>query len=205
MEKPNAVEFYVVKGHAVAFFFAWILVFVGVALPSGSNQESGDYARIDYARTQQDILKFEDMVNDVINSSFSTSPFALIQKAKGAYLPDYGINVSFMINIHRALIYTPFGQVRSNVAVSAENKRRRIEELKEKLIRVLLESGDNFQQLRKDDNVTIVGFFEDRNFPDEPNANKTMVLKVSKRDLDEFGQKAARYKDFRQRVKIVEY
>ena len=205
MEEPNAVELPAVKGRGVAFFAVWILACCLVAFPCGVTQDSGDDAKIDYAQTQRDILRFEDTVNDVISSSFSSSPFALVQKAKGAYLPDYGISVSFMINIHRAVVNTPFGQVRSKADVSPENKKKRIEELKEKLIRALLENGDSFRQLRKDDNVSIVGFIEDRNFPDEPNANKTIVMKTYKRDLDEFGRKTDRYKEFRQRVKVLEY
>ena len=205
MEEPNAIELPVVRGRVVAFFAVWILAFSLAALPFGVNQDSGVDAKIDYAQTQRDILRFEDTVNDVISSSFSSSPFALVQKAKGAYLPDYGISMSFMINIHRAVVNTPFGQVRSKADVGPEIKKKRIEELKEKLIRALQENGDSFRQLRKDDSVSIVGFIEDRNFPDEPNANKTIVMKVYKKDLDEFGHKTDRYKEFRQRVKVLEY
>ncbi len=205
MEDPNAIELPAVKGYAVVLIVVWILTFSLAAMPAGSGQESADDTRLDYAQTQRDILKFEDVVNDVISSSFSSSPFALVQKAKGAYLPDYGISVSFMINIHRAVVNTPFGQIRSKVDAGPEAKKRRIEELKEKLIRVLMEKGDSFRQLRKSDSITIVGFFEDRVFPDEPNANKTIVMTASKKDLDEFGRKTDRYKEFRQRVKILEY
>jgi hypothetical protein len=205
MKKPNAEVFPAVRGFFIVLAAAWILVSSGAALPYSGHQEPGDDSRNDLAQTRQDILRFEDAVNDVISSSFSSSPFAMVQKPKGAYLPDYGISVSFMINIHRAVINTPFGQVRSKADVSPENKKRRVDELKEKLIRALLENGDNFRQLRKEDNVTIVGFIEDRNFPDEPNANRTIVMKMLKKDLDEFGHKTERYKEFRQRVKILEY
>jgi len=204
MEEPSEVESPLNKGRAVALFAIWILLFSAAALPAGSNQEPGDDTRIDYAVAQQDILRFESVINDVINSTFSTSPFAIVQKAKGAYLPGYGISLSFLINIHRAVINTPFGQVRRS-DVSPDVKKRRIEELKEKLIRALQENGDSFRQLRKEDNVTIVGFFEDRSFPDEPNTNKTIVMKAYKKDLDELGRKIDRLKEFRQRMKIVEY
>ncbi len=82
---------------------------------------------------------------------------------------------------------------------------QRIEDLKEKLIRVLQKNGDGIRQLRKDDNITIVAFIEDRNFPDEPNANKTIVMISSKKDLDELGHKDDRFKEFKQRMKIIEY
>jgi len=205
MEEPNPIKAVLRKHRAAAIFAAWILTFSCTVFASGANQDAWD-AKIDYGMAQQDILRFEMVINGVLNSTFSSSPFAVVQKAKGAYLPGYGISLSFLINIHRAVINTPFGQVvRSGEGISPELKKRRIEELKEKLIRVLQENGDSFRQLRNDDYVTVVGFFEDRNIPDEPNANKTIVLSVFKKDLDELGHKAERFKEFRQRMKIVEY
>jgi hypothetical protein len=202
MEEPSAVKMPLFKGRAVAFLPIWILVLSIVALPFGANQDAD--AKLDYASTQQEILRFEEVVNDVINSTFGSSPFAVVQTAKGAYT-GYGISIFFRVNIHRAVINTPFGQVRRRADVSPEVKKRRIEELKEKLIRVLQENGDNFRQLRKEDYVSIVAFFEDRNFPDEPNANTTIVMSAFKKDLDELGHKTDRVKEFRQRMKIVEY
>ena len=77
--------------------------------------------------------------------------------------------------------------------------------MKKKLVRLLFDSGDSLRQMRKEDTVTIIAFFEDRNFPDEPNENKTIVISVLKRDLDELAHKEDRLRDFEQRVKIVEY
>ena len=187
----------------IFIFLAWILAFSIAALPFGANQDSAD-AKVDYGMAQKDIFKLELAINDVINNDFSSSQFAIIQPAKGFFLPGYGINLSFQINIHRAVINTPFGQVRPN-SETLELKMKRIEDLKEKLIRMLQKNGDGIRQLRKDDNITIVAFIEDRNFPDEPNANKTIVMIASKKDLDELGHRDDRFKEFKQRMKIVEY
>jgi hypothetical protein len=151
------------------------------------------------------ILKFEDVINEVINSTFSSNPFAVVQKAKGAYLEGYGVGFTFLINIHRATIHTPFGQVQTRYAVSSDVKMRRIEELKDRLIQKLQDSGGNFPQLRKDERVAIIAYIEDRNFPGESNANRTIIMNALKKDLDELGHKNDRLKEFRQRVKIVEY
>ena len=203
MEDPNLLNMPLIKGRTVFSFTLWILMFSLAALSFGGSQDIAD-PKIDYGQVQQDILKFESVVNDVINSTFSSDPIVVVQKAKGYYLPGYGISLSFIVNIHRAVINTPFGQV-TRRSVSSEMKRRRIEELKERLIRAMQENGDGIRQLRKDDYVNIVAFIEDRNFPDEPSANKTIVLCAFKKDLDEFGRKIERLKEFRQRIKIVEY
>jgi hypothetical protein len=181
----------------------WMLLVLGWAAGLQA-AESANAARFELAMTQRDILRFEGMLDSVISSSFSSNPFALVQKTKGAYLPDYGVSLSFLINIHRAVVSTPFGQLR-NRDISAETKRQRIEELKEKLIKALQENGASISRLKKNERVTIIAYIEDRNFPDEPNSNKTIVMSVLKKDLDEFGGKLNRSQEFKQRMKIVEY
>jgi hypothetical protein len=204
MEKPNTTTLLLQFGRIAALSVACILALSAAALPFGPGQETRE-TKIDYVVTQQDITRFEGVLNSVINGIFGSSDFAVIQKAKGAYLPDYGISLTFVINIHRAVLNTPFGQVKRSAGVTPEIKAKLIGDLKEKLIRAMFENGDNFQQLSKDDLITIVAFFEDRNFPDEPSGNKTIVLSALKKDLDELGGKIDRLKEFRQRIKIVEY
>lgn len=171
--------------------------------------QGGTDAKIDYAATRREIRSFEAAINEVINNTF-TSPFALSQKPKGAYLPGYGVSFNFLVNIHRALINTPFGQIKKDQITSSE-KKRRIEELKTKLIQVLLDSGKRLPQLRREDAITIVAFIEDRNFPDEPNENKTVVMTVMKKDLDGTAAKAeaasgnGTAQEFERKVKVLEY
>jgi hypothetical protein len=191
------------KRSAAALLLLWIVGF-SIAAQAIGNQDSSD-SRADYLSTREDILKFENVINEVLNSIFSSSPFAVVQKPKGAYLQGYGINFIFVINIHRAMVNTPFGEVRTRPAVTPEMKIQRIEDLKGKLIQVLQNNSEIFQHIRKEENVSIVAFFEDRNFPGEPNANKTIVLTALKKDLDELGHRNDRIKEFKQRMKIVEY
>ena len=190
------------------------LVLVGLALMAletsfhgkamAGFQEAADF-RIDREVSRREIQDFEALMNGVINTMFSASPFALVQKPKGVYLQGYGVAFNFLINIHRAVFDTPFGQLRRGNEITPDVKKRRIEELKEKMIHLLIDNGDGLKQLRKEEAVTIVAFLEDRNFPDEPNENKTIVMTAFKKDLDELAHKDDRLKEFKQRMKIVEY
>jgi hypothetical protein len=161
--------------------------------------------KVDYAVARDEILKFEIALSRVIASTFSSSPFALVQRPKGAYLPGYGVTFTFLINIHRAVIDTPFGQMRRGDSITPELKKRIVEDLKDKLIRVVLDNGDSLTQLRKEDAITVIAFMEDQNFPDEPNQNKTIILTALKKDFDDVAHKEDKWKEFRQRMKIVEY
>jgi len=160
--------------------------------------------KVDYASARREIQRFEALINETVSTAFK-APYALSQKAKGAYLQGYGVTFSFLVNIHRALVSTPFGDVRRSEDVTPEQKKRRIEDLKEKLVWVMQDNGGSLHQLRRDEAVTIIAFFEDRNFPDEENQNKTVVLSVLKKDLDELAGKNDRSGEFKQRMRIVEY
>ena len=182
------------------------IALLGISLAAEGPRAAQDVdVKVDYAVARREILNFELALNTVIGSTFSASPFALVQRPKGAYLPGYGVTFSFLINIHRAVIDTPFGQVRRPDAATPELKKRIIEELKDKLIRVVLDNGGSLTQLRKEDAITVIAFMEDQNFPDEPNQNKTIILTALKKDFDEVARKDDKFKEFRQRIKILEY
>jgi hypothetical protein len=162
-------------------------------------------AKVDYSVARREIQSLELAINGVIASTF-TGAFAQVGKTKGVYLQGYGLMFDFLVNIHRAVTSTPFGEFRDpQREITPEQKKRRIEELKEKLVRILLERGDSVRQLRRDESVTIVGFFEDRNFPGDENQNKTMVLRAFKKDLDELGRKENSWRELFRRMEIVEY
>jgi hypothetical protein len=169
-----------------------------------STQNSADI-RIDYNLARREIQSLEAAINGVINSMFSNSPFALTQKAKGAYLKGYGFIFNFLVDIHRAVINTPFGTARVYPEMMLEEKKKRIEEVKEKLARVIFDSGDGLRQLPKDESVTIVAFLQDRSFPDEESISRTIVMRASKKDIDELAHKENRFKELKQRIEVIEY
>ncbi len=173
-------------------------------VPASAGPQSGADYHVDYSVARKEIQGFENVINNLLSATF-TNPYALVQRTKGVYLQGYGLSFNFLINIHRAVVNTPFGEARTGPDITPEQKRKRIEDLKDKLVRVLIDNGDNLRQLRRDETVTIVAFFEDKNFPDEENQNKTVVMSVSKKDLDELAHQDARIKEFKQRMRIIEY
>ncbi len=193
------------KGRPGVLLAALLLLGMPARAQAPRSAQSEGEARMDYALARREIQAFETVLNNMIAAAFSSSPFALVQKTKGVYLPGYGASFNFLINIHRAVVSTPFGEIRRFEDTRPEHKRKRIEDLTERLVRTLLEYGSYLTQLSKDESVAIVAFYEDRNFPDEANQNRTVVISATKRDLEEFAGNQNRLKEFRQRVKIVEY
>jgi len=186
-------------GRIMVFLAFWVFA---LQLAGQTAQASSE---VNIAEARGEIEQFAAVLNNVVNASFNSSPFALVQKPKGVYLQGYGVAYQFVVNIHRAVLNTPFGQARRGNDITPEVKKRRIDELKEKLIQTLMENGAGLQQLKDGDTVSIVAFIEDQNIPDEPNQNKIIVISVLKKDLDDMAGKADRNNEFKQRIKIVEY
>jgi len=170
---------------------------------SGPGTSGASVYRPDYASISREIRSFEAVSDKTIKSAFS-GEFVLTGKTKGAYLPGYGVTFSFTVNIYRAALSTPFGTVQPQ-DLTKDEKLRRIEDVKEKVSRALLENGQYLKQVRMDDWITIEGFFEDRDFAGEPNQSKTVILSVLKKDLDEACRADDRWKEFKLRMKTVEY
>jgi hypothetical protein len=181
-----------------------ILALCLLALPLAA-QKAQPSREINYATARSEIEQFGGIITNVVNASFNSSPFALVQKPKGAYLEGYGAAFQFVVNIHRAVLNTPFGQMRRGEDITPEVKKRRIDDLKEKLIQAVRENGASLTQLKSEDNVSIVAFIEDRNIPGEANENKIIIISVLKKDLDDLAGKADRINEFNKRIKIVEY
>ncbi len=166
-------------------------------------RESGE-PKVDYAAARREIQSVESAINALLNATFA-NPFGLVNRTKGVYLPGYGQVFNFLINIQRAVISTPFGEYASGQEITPAQKRKRIDELKDRLVRLMMQHGPALQQVRPNELVTVVAFFEDRNFPDEESQNRTIVLSAVKRDLEEWASRQDKWLEFKQRMKIIEY
>ena len=174
-----------------------------LCLPLGA-QDSKD-GNIDGVKLRPFIRTLEVAINSAIGATFP-GPFGTIQKPKGAYLPGFGYTFTFLINIRRGMINTPFGAYPNEAEISLKEKNQRIESLKDMLVRILLSPSNRTAGLQKEESIAIVGFFEESD-PVKPEAdlNKTLILSVLKGDLDELADKKDRFNELKQRVKIVEY
>ena len=184
------------------------ILLVALALCFGclplSVQNSGE-AKTDYAGASREIQNFEIAINGAIDRTFS-GPFGLVQQPKGGYLPGYGYVFHFVVNIKRAMTSTPFGMMKNGEDLSPEEKKRRIDGLKDELVRILLNSGSGFVKLQKNESIAIMAYFEEFN-PLIPGGkeSKTLILSVSKSDISDPGNRQDKYNEFKQKVKIVEY
>jgi hypothetical protein len=158
-------------------------------------------AAFDYSQARGSILKFEDVLNKTVNQAFGQ--LGVIGKVKGAYLPGYGYTFGFLVNTRWGLINTPFGAISSGADTTPEQKKQRLEALKDQLMMVMFSHGSGISPLERDKNLTITAYVEETSL--EGTVSTTIILTVLKSDLDELSGKIERFNEFKQRVKKVEY
>jgi hypothetical protein len=180
---------------------ALVLCFGGPPLCA---QNSGE-TKTDYPGASREIQSLEIAINGAIQRTFS-GPFGLVSPPIGGYLPGYGYVFNFVVNIKRGMTSTPFGMMKTGEELSPEEKTRRIDGLKDELVRILLNSGNGFVKLQKNESIAIMAYFEEFNpLIPEGKETKTLILSVSKSDLSDLANRQDRYNEFKQKVKIVEY
>jgi hypothetical protein len=203
MKERDRIKKYLKR--TVAALLPLCILSVSLAAPASGKKEICFDKKVNYAAVQQDIREFEAVLHDVIHG-FSKGWLGVTNEANGAYIEGVGFSFTFLIDIQRAITTTPFGVIK-RFSATAEQKKQRIEDLKDKLLVMLQDNRKNLKQLRKEEYVTIIALIDDQNMDDKnilaPSARITIVLRVAKKDLDELGSK--NIKELRQRIKIVEY
>ncbi len=164
--------------------------------------QTGKQVKVDYSQVRPCIQSFELALSEAINSSFPNQ-LGIMQKPRGAYLRGFGYEFSFLLDIRRA-IQTPFGPLNNDPDKTPEQRKQRVENFKDNLVRLLLSNGRGMAQLQPNESIAIIAHFDEFN-PAEGVTSKTLILSVLKKDLDEIGNKQDRFNEFKQRVKTVEY
>ncbi|MDA2935453.1 hypothetical protein MYX82_14110 [Acidobacteria bacterium AH-259-D05] len=145
---------------------------------------------------------FEGIVNEILKQNFP-NPFAVTGAAEGSYLQDYGVVVTFHLNINRATIRTPFGLVGSSKETRPKKEQLRI--LKDSMVRCLADYGATFKQLTGENSISISAHVEDRNELDSTKNTTIVVISTSKQDVDLLTTGKISFDQFEERVRVVEY
>ncbi len=164
---------------------------------------------------KRDTQVFERVIDERLRQAFS-SPFALTSDPHAAYLQGYGVVVSFQLNINRATIRTPFGEVEApqiyrganGTPASAYVAGKRDEQLKrvrEILIECLEDYSRAIKQLSAHDRISISAHIEDRNELDPERKRIVLVVSTSRDDVDLLTLDKISREKFLERLLVLEY
>lgn len=159
---------------------------------------------IDYRLMRNEIQIFETILRTAIKNEFN-HPLALVNEPRGAYLPGYGVNFTFLLNVNRDEVNTPFGVKRFNSGAAARPRVEKIRTVREMALKLLGDYGNTLTQLTTDESLTITAHIEDRTALVPSEQEEVLVFRVSKKALSDYSMRKIDAKQFRERVETIEY
>jgi|SRR6516162_7743886 hypothetical protein len=192
------------------FVTVWLLV--GMLSVSGVSQVRGAEptsvsSAFDYSGIKKELVVFQGVVDTTIRQLFQ-GPFPILGSTKGTYLPEYGAIFDLEVNLYQIRHLSPFDlkphtEQELNEAYSAMLKR--IETLKGTLIKVMGEHGPALQQVKPEDNFTVVvHLFNVENEARRPCPSQ-LILKSKKSVLSSYRENKLSLADLTKKVEIVQF
>ncbi len=148
---------------------------------------------------------FEAVINETMVQTFAP-PFGLLEKAKGAYLPGFGIVFSLEVNLNLVRAPSPFNMQpvsKEELAKAQKMRKERLRMIKTTVPRLLADHGGGLRDVSPDEFVAVVVHL----FPlpdDDEKLPSQIVLEVKKSDLDQYSERKLSYAEFEKKVSVLE-
>src|ERR1051325_6836052 len=164
---------------------------------------AADVEKPNLPKLREQIGVMESVLNQNLSQAFP-GPFGYLDKARGAYLPGYGLVFTFEVNLNpRPASLGPFGvdPVQSGKErMAAIRKNRQVAlDLSQ---RVLADFGHTLE-VTSDEWVTIV--VQGAAVGPQGMEKSTLVVRAQKRDIEQFRSNAIDRTAFLNRIAVVEY
>jgi len=158
----------------------------------------------DRADLKNEMKVFEAVINQSISQTFAP-PFGLLDKTKGAYLPDFGLVFSLEVNLYPTRMPSPFDTrplSHAEVETAHKAKLERIGTIKKSVPRLLADHAAALHDVSADEKVAVVAHFFD--VQADGGLPSQLVIEVKKSDLDQYEDKKLSYEQLLGKMKIEE-
>ncbi len=154
-------------------------------------------------RLRDEIRVLESVLNQNLTQAFP-APFAYLNAAHGAYLPGYGVIFTFEINLSRPSM-GPFEGTPTAATERAkrEEARHKFDQAKDLAQRVLADFSHTLDQLGPDESVAVIVYGSAATA--QGVEKSTAVLRVAKKDVDQYRANALDRAGFMSKVQTLEY
>ena len=162
---------------------------------------------VDLRALKSQMETFQSLLNRSIQQSFE-QPFALLQDAKGTYLPYFGVAFQLEVNLYSLRLITPFDMrpyTPEEIKKARDSKLERIRELRKLLSGLLLEQGAKLDAVPPEQNIAVVVHLF--NLPSEQSEDlpTQLVLETSRRALLESKAQRMTAEDFQNKVTFLAF
>lgn len=189
-----------------------VLLLICMLSVSGTSQVRGAETTsvsgtFDYSGIKKELVVFQGVVDTTVRQLFQ-GPFPILGSTKGTYLPEYGAVFNLEVNLYQIRHLSPFDlrphtNQELNEAYNAMLKR--VDTLKGTLIKVMGEHGPALQQVKAEDNFTLVVHLF--NVEDEARrpCPSQIILKAKKSVLSDYRENKLSLADLAKKVEIVQF
>ena len=153
---------------------------------------------------KKDARVFERIVTEVLRQNFE-NPFAIAADPQAAYLPGYGVVISFQLKLNRSTIRGFSGDILNPSVSDGRTTEEQIELVRQTVIRSLADYASTLKHLRSDERVAICAHIEDRNELDPLKKRTDIVGSSTKGDIDDYVTRKINLDEFKRRVQLLEY
>ena len=176
-------------------------VFIALVVGVTSLCQAQERSQVDLRALRQQLQSFQDVLNRNVQQNFE-HPFALLQDAKGIYLPWFGVAFHMEVNLYPLRMISPFAPEpysAEELRKAKESKLERIRQLKEQLRQLLLEHAVDLGAVPGEQNVAIVVHLF--NLPSERSDDlpTQLVIGASRQALLDYQAHRLTAEDFRNR------
>ncbi len=178
---------------------------LGITMMLSPGSLGGQSARPGYAALKGEMKVMEAVIDETMAQQFAP-PFGLLEKTKGAYVPDFGLVFGLEVNLYPLRSPNPFDARPLNKA-ELENARRitreRIETIKKSLPRLLADHASSLRDLNQDQSMAVIVHLFHVETEGEPLPTQ-VIVEVRKADLDQYWEKKLSYEQLLGKMKILE-
>jgi hypothetical protein len=147
----------------------------------------------------------EAVINENMGQTFSL-PFGLLEKAKGTYLPNFGVVFSLEVNLYLVRVPNPFDLrplSQEELAKARRVKLERIRTVEQAVPRLLADHASTLRAIGPDESIAVVVHLfhlqaEGESLPTQ------IIMEVKKGDLDQYWDKKLSYDGLREKVRVLE-
>ena len=177
-----------------------LVAFLGAGIPTLGAEGPGPRV----AEIKKDARVFEKIVTEVLRQSFE-NPFAVTAEPQAAFIPGYGVVVSFYVKINRGTLRGFTGDAGKSESGQARSTDEQLALVRETVLRSLAEYASTLKHLSSNERVAICAHVEDRNDLDSSRNRTEIVASSLKSDIDEYLTRKIDGDEFRSRVQYLEY
>ena len=178
---------------------------LGITLMLRLGSLGGQPAPSAYTALKGQMKVMEAVIDETIAQQFAP-PFGLLEKTKGAYVPDFGLVFGLEVNLYPLRSPTPF-DARPLSKAELENARKitrqRIESIRKSLPRLLADHASSLHDLNQDQSMAVVVHLFQMETELEPLPTQ-VVVEARKADLDQYWEKKLSYEQLLGKMKILE-